>query len=262
MPTTRRSRRIRIGLAGAAAMVLAAASAGGAMGWVMGGTTEAISAYKTKAVTAVPEKAVIEPVEPAAATVAVVTEPASRTAAWFPANNTVQWATSAAPGQALSGVSVRNGDQDMNLIAHLSARAANGGWIPVASMTISPGRESILRPPAGDYAMQLVASPIDMPYDRIAALPKSPPTSFALAPQNPSAIPSVRFDVSEGVVKRLPDPNATGARTTRATIARRNRPVTTQETVPAPARTRSETVAAETVDAADASALDGTASDG
>lgn len=217
-----------------------------------------------------PEKTVIEPVEPAAATVAVVTEPASRTAAWFPANNTVQWATSAAPGQALSGVSVRNGDQDMNLIAHLSARAANGGWIPVASMTISPGRESILRPPAGDYAMQLVASPIDMPYDRIAALPKSPPTTFALTPQTPSAIPSVRFDVSEGVVKRLPDPNAAGTRTTRATTSKRARPVLTQAITPAPAQTeeaptaetRSETIAAETADAADPSALDGAGTDG
>lgn len=239
------------------------------MGWVMGGTTEAISDYKSKAVAAVPEKNVIDPVEPAADTVTVVTEPAPRTAAWFPANNTVQWATSAAPGQALSGVSVRNGDQDMNLIAHLSARAANGGWIPVASMTISPGRESILRPPTGDYAMQLVASPVDMPYDRIAALPKSPPTTFALTPQTPSTIPSVRFDVSEGVVKRLPDPNAMETRATRATNPKRSRPIPTQATVAAPAQTdeaptldaRSETIATEVVDATDASALDATGTD-
>jgi hypothetical protein len=212
-----------MGMVGVAAITLMAASGGTAMGWMMGGTTEAIETYKKTAITKVPtadattSTLVNLPTATGPATTPATIAPPSMAApapvpAFFPANNTIQWATSVAPGQALSGVSVRNGDTDTNLIAHLTARAVDGSWTPVASMTVSPGRESVLRPPAGEYAMQLVASPTTMPYDRIASIPRSPAVNFSLAPQAQGAMPAVRFSVSKGRIDRLPDPTATASR--------------------------------------------------
>lgn len=224
MPTARRRRRIRMGMAGLAAVTLTAASGGAAMGWVMGGTTADIETYKRSVTTRVPSAGrsssslVSLPSNgassPATMAMAAIPQPAP---AYFPANNTVQWATSVAPGQALSGISVRNGDTDTNLIAHFTARAVDGSWMPVASMTISPGRESVLHPPAGEYAMQLVASPITMAYDRIASIPRSPAVNFVLPPQSPSATPSVRYSISRGRIDRLPDPSMGAASTEMAT---------------------------------------------
>lgn len=217
--TRRRHRRIRIGLAGIAALGLTAASAGGAMGWMIGGTTATIAEYKSRPVASVPRAGShsdtgIAPVT----TRAVMTAEASGSAspipakAWFPENNTVQWATAVAPGQQLSGISLRNGDQAVNLIAHLTARGTTGGMVPVASMTVSPGREAVLHPPAGDYAMEIVTSPVDMPYERVGTLPRSKPASFTLPTQDQNAIPTVRFEVSQGVIRRLPDPTAGSTR--------------------------------------------------
>lgn len=196
-----------------AALSLTAASAGGAMGWVMGGTSSTIKEYKSRTLVPVPMAGSNDRVErDAVQAYSVSTLPKNDAPepvkAWFPDNNTVQWSTTVAPGQPLSAISLRNGDQSVNLIAHLTARGTNGGMVPVASMTVSPGRESVLHPPAGDYAMEIVTSPIDMPYDRIASLPRSRPASFSLPAQDHNAIPSVRFEVSKGIIRRLPDPNA------------------------------------------------------
>lgn len=212
----RRQKRIRIGLAGLAAISLTAASAGGAMGWMVGGTTSTIAEYKATPKTPIPRAGTGESVRPAAASIQTI-EPAADEAtgptAYFPENNTVQWSTTVAPGQSLSAISVRNGDQKVNLIAHLAARGTAGGMIPVASMTVSPGREAVIRPPSGEYAMQIVTSPVNMPYDRIATLPRSAPAMFGLAPQDVKAVPAVRFEVSKGIIRRLPDPNAASADT-------------------------------------------------
>ncbi len=183
------------------------------MGWVMGGTTSTIRQYKSQTLVPIPMAGSNDRVEREtvrAHTVSTMEQPRTPepVEAWFPDNNTVQWSTSVAPGQPLSGISLRNGDQSVNLIAHLTARGTNGGMVPIASMTVSPGRESVLHPPAGDYAMEIVVSPIDMPFDRIASLPRSKPASFALPAQDPNVVPSVRFEVSKGVIRRLPDPNA------------------------------------------------------
>lgn len=52
----RRQKRIRIGLAGLAAISLTAASAGGAMGWMVGGTTSTIAEYKAMPKTPIPSR--------------------------------------------------------------------------------------------------------------------------------------------------------------------------------------------------------------
>lgn len=225
MPTARRRRRIRIGLTAAGAAVLMAATGGAAMGWVMGGTTEAISSYKKTAASTLPKsdggpKMSASATDAGTTTTSAAVSTATPTPEFFPANNTIQWSTSIAPGQALSGVSIRNGDTDTNLIAHLSARGTGGSWIPVASMTVSPGREAIVNPPPGNYAMELVASPVTMPYDRIASLARSPAVRFPLEALPQGSMPRVRFAVSDGRIDRLPDPASSGARKSHAEAPR------------------------------------------
>jgi len=216
MPHTRRRRRIRIVLLGAASIALVAASAAGTMGWLMSGTTASIREFDRKAEAAVPAAGATrivsseDAIEPTSAiTDRSGTMPAALPAnAWIPVNNAIQWTTPVAPGQPLSGLSVRNGDADVTLIAHLAARAANGAWTPIASMTVAPGKEAILHPPAGDYSMTLVAAPVGMAFDQIAGLKPSPATVFRMNPvvQPASGTEPVRFSISKGVVKRLPVP--------------------------------------------------------
>jgi hypothetical protein len=210
MPATRR-RRIRIGMIGATALALGAAGIAGAMGWVMGGTTEAIRDYdrRTESTTAKDPVRIVEsdPATVPAATTVPLAAPRYPADAWVPVNNAIQWASPIPPGTPLSGLSVRNGDQDVHLVVHLAARSTAGGWIPVASMTVAAGREGILHPPAGDYSMTLVAAPVGMAFDRVAGLPASPATTFRMDPTlRQGGIEPVRFSVSKGTVRRLPVP--------------------------------------------------------
>lgn len=212
MPQARRRRRIRIGILGVASITLIAASAGGTMGWMMGGTTESIRQFEKSAKRTVPNtsgQGIIPTAE------AATMPPTERTAAqeltanaWIPVNNTIQWTTPVAPGQPLSGLSIRNGDQDINLIAHLAAMSTTGIWIPVASMTIAAGREGIIHPPAGQYSMTLVAAPKGMAFERVATLKPSPATLFRMDPVQPSSGMGepIRFSVSKGIIQRLTDP--------------------------------------------------------
>jgi len=214
-------------------MALVAATAGGAMGWIMGGTTDAIREYDRKAESSVPETGsttIVSDDAPSSAVDAAPTTTPPAAAfpadAWVPVHNAIQWATPVVAGQPLSGLSLRNGDQDVILVAHLATRAMNGAWMPVASMTVSPGREGILHPPPGDYSMTLVAAPVGMAFDRVASLPHSPATLFRMDPvASPSAIEPVRFSISKGVIKRLPSPTAARGRTgNRATEAKARTP--------------------------------------
>lgn len=211
MPQARRRRRIRVGILGVASITLIAASAGGTMGWMMGGTTESIRQFEKTTKRTVPNtsgRGIIPAADAATIPVTGASSPAIPADAWIPVNNTIQWTTPVAPGQPLSGLSIRNGDQEVNLIAHLAAMSTTGAWIPVASMTIAAGREGIIHPPAGQYSMTLVAAPKGMAFERVASLKPSPATLFRMDPVPPSStvVEPVRFSVSKGVVQRLPDP--------------------------------------------------------
>lgn len=214
MPQARRRRTIRIGILGVASITLIAASAGGTMGWMMGGTTQSIRQFEKSAKRTVPNTSGrgIIPTAEAATMPPTDQTPAQEQElpanAWIPVNNTIQWTTPVAPGQPLSGLSIRNGDQDINLIAHLAAMSTTGAWIPVASMTIAAGREGIIHPPAGQYSMTLVAAPKGMAFERVATLKPSPATLFRMDPVQPSSGMGepIRFSVSKGIIQRLPDP--------------------------------------------------------
>lgn len=182
------------------------------MGWMMGGTTESIRQFEKTAKRTVPSTSGHGIIPTADAAPVPITGPAPTPVlpadAWIPVNNTIQWTTPVAPGQPLSGLSIRNGDQDMNLIAHLAAMSTAGAWLPVASMTIAAGREGIIHPPAGQYSMTLVAAPKDMAFERVASLKPSAATLFRMDPVPPSSNigEPVRFSVSKGIIQRLPDP--------------------------------------------------------
>ena len=217
MPQARRRRRIRIGILGVASITLIAASAGGTMGWMMGGTTESIRQFEKSVKRTVPNasgRGIIPTADAASLPVAGQSPMQALPAdAWIPVNNTIQWTTPIAPGQPLSGLSIRNGDQDVSLIAHLAAMSTTGTWMPVASMTIAAGREGIIHPPAGQYSMTLVAAPKGMAFERVATLKPSPATLFRMDPVPPSSGVGepIRFSVSKGIIQRLPDPMRTMA---------------------------------------------------
>lgn len=206
MPNVRRRKRIRIGLVAAAMMSIGSASAGTAMGWVMGGTNEALNQFERTAKTPVPEYGTSArnlPPTPVA-TVPTKSEPTLPSDAWVPRNNAVQWAVQVPPAHPLSGVVVHNADPRSNLIAHFAAMDASGRWIPVASMTVSPRSDAVLHPPAGDYSMTLVSAPVGMTYDQVARIKPSPATMMRLLPvvSGSDDMEPVKLVVAGGTVRQ------------------------------------------------------------
>lgn len=222
MPHVRRRKRIRIGLVAAAMMSIGSASAGTAMGWVMGGTNEALNQYGRTAKTPVPEFGTSAKNPPPAmtSTTPVQSGPALPPDAWVPRNNAVQWAVQVPPAQPLSGVVVHNADPRSNLIAHFSAMNASGGWVPVASMTVTPRSDAVLHPPAGDYAMTLVSAPVGMTYDQVARIRPSPATMMRLLPvvSGSGDMEPVKLMVAGGTVRQG---SASAAQIARKTPAER-----------------------------------------
>ncbi len=229
MPHARRRKRIRIGLAAATFMSLGAASAGTAMGWVMGGTEEAIRQFETRAKSPVADSgnggAATPPAPPVSASpTSVEAETAYGKDAWTPQNNTVQWSVPIPPAQPLSGVVIHNAEERTNVIAHFALRNTSGAWTPIASMTIAPRSDAVLHPPAGDYSMTIVSAPVGMTFDQVARLKPSAATMLRLLPvtMGSSDGEPVRMMVAEGVVKPgAADPNAsTTALASRTTVRR------------------------------------------
>lgn len=209
-------------MTGAAALVFAS---GMASGMFVDGTSETILAYKTQASSRQKTASRRAPmlashVRPAVRERDQVSmQPANGMiqAAWFPANNTVHWDVSLAPGQSMSGLSIRNTHSDRNLVVVLNAIAPNGEWIRAGVINVAAGREGIVHPPTGSYAMTVLSLPTTTPYEQLDRATASETVYFDLLdPESADTQPATRFQVADGQPQRLPD-LATYASRSRAT---------------------------------------------
>lgn len=131
----------------------------------------------------------------------------ARQAAWFPENNSATWSIAAAPGQPMGALSIRNGTTHHNLIAILQARSTDPSvpWIHVATVHVVSGQEALVRPPLGDYRMSFIDLPDTTPYSAANSMRPSPPVTFTLDRPEEGPIPHTRYEVSAGVIRRMPD---------------------------------------------------------
>jgi hypothetical protein len=187
-------------MAGATALVFAS---GMASGMLVDGTSETIQAYRSATVSRPTPRRSPVPAsyqrQPAQTAPAVVT-------AWFPEHNSVRWDLSLAPGQDMSGLSIRNAHTDCNLVVVLNAVGADGRWIRAGVVNVAAGREAIVHPPTGSYAMTVVQLPLDMAYSDMARAPTSRTVYFNLTDaETATSLPVTRFQVADGQPDRLPD---------------------------------------------------------
>lgn len=128
------------------------------------------------------------------------------TDAWFPDNNTMTWDIGLAPGQSLSGLSVRNSDSANNMIATLYVLAADGRWIRAGLLHVRAGHEAVVHPPVGSYAMTYTTVARTTPYASSLNRSASRVVYFDLAdPETAGEPPQTRFASVAGTPKRLPD---------------------------------------------------------
>lgn len=193
---------------GTAALVFAS---GMASGMFVDGTSETILAYRTQAVATPRHQTVTRAMaisyeQPARSAVApAMARPAIGTA-WFPEHNSVRWDVSLAPGQDMSGLSIRNAHSDRNLVVILNAVGQSGEWIRAGIVNVAAGREAVVHPPTGSYAMTVVAMPLDMPYDDMERAATSQTAYFDLMDaEGADTVPVTRFQVTNGEPQRLPD---------------------------------------------------------
>lgn len=197
-------------MAGATALIFAS---GMASGMLVDGTSETIQAYRMQ---------VVAPARTAARPAAVQVSyrpqpqpgtPAVAAAAWFPEHNSVRWDVSLAPGQEMSGLSVRNTRTDRNLVLILSAVGSDGQWIRAGVVNVAAGREAVVHPPTGSYAMTVLQLPLDMPYSDLEQAETSRTAYFDLTDAETAAsTPVTRFQIADGQPDRLPDLTTYAAR--------------------------------------------------
>lgn len=189
-------------MVGATGLVFAS---GMASGMLVDGTSETIQAYRA---TVVERPRATRPSTRISYVPSGPEQPAIRpvTAAWFPAHNSVSWNVSLAPGQSMSGLSVRNAYADRNLVVILNAVGTDGRWIRAGVVNVAAGREAAVHPPTGSYAMTVIQLPVAMAYSDMDRAPASPAVYFDLTDaETADSTPATRFQVADGRVDRLPD---------------------------------------------------------
>ena len=199
-------------MAGATALVFAS---GMASGMLVDGTSETLQAYRTQI--AAPARVAVSrtPVQVSyrQQPVTAASTPSPMQAAWFPEHNSVRWDVSLAPGQDMSGLSVRNAHTDRNLVVVLNAVGSDGQWIRAGLINVAAGREAVVHPPTGSYAMTVLQLPLTMAYTDLERAETSRTVYFDLTDAETAAsIPVTRFQVSDGQASRLPDLTTYAAR--------------------------------------------------
>jgi len=127
-------------------------------------------------------------------------------AAWFPENSSVHWDVSLAPGQDMSGLSLRNAHDDRNLVVVLNAVGSDGQWVRAGVVNVAAGREAAIHPPTGSYAMTVLQLPLTMAYSDLERATASRTVYFDLAdPETAATVPVTRFQIVDGQPDRLPD---------------------------------------------------------
>jgi len=198
------ARMLRYGaMVGAAGLVF---GSGMASGMLVDGTSETLQAYRSS---------VVEHARPRRSPVPVSYQPAPMqearpeapvAAAWFPENSSVRWDVSLAPGQDMSGLSIRNAHTDRNLVVILNAVGSDGQWIRAGIVNVAAGREAAVHPPTGSYAMTVVQLPLTMAYSDMERAPTSRTVYFDLADaETADSVPVTRFQFADGQTSRLPD---------------------------------------------------------
>lgn len=192
-----------VAMTGVAALVFAS---GMASGMLVDGTSETLLAYRQQIESKSAPKSRKVPVvvtysQPAPQPVADMMQ-----AAWFPENNTVRWDVSLAPGQSMSGLSVRNTHTDRNLVIVLNAIGSTGEWIRAGVVNVAAGREAVVHPPTGSYSMTVLSMPVTMPYSELERASTSRTVYFDLLdPETADTQPVTRFQIADGEPQRLPD---------------------------------------------------------
>lgn len=116
--------------------------------------------------------------------------------AWFPENNRVDWKLAIRPDQTPIGLSVRNASTQHNRILRFYLRAPGySQMIPAADLYIRPSKEAELRLPPGQYLIQQIETPIDMPFDRVVQAKATNLAQVLLASPDRSRYANLRLTV-------------------------------------------------------------------
>lgn len=115
---------------------------------------------------------------------------------WFPENNHIEWSISLRPNEIPIGIDVRNESLTKNL--RISFLAPDGRtYRHAATLYLQAAKQSVIRLPAGQYRVDIAASPLQMPWQQAQRQVSIPSYALLLSPENRETSELTRLDIDE-----------------------------------------------------------------